>query len=98
MARIHLSPQLASLEFSSPTLTRRSGSFARTRNARWTSHRRSRRYLAMRHVRVSETPPSDRPRERMCDHGTTVLSDYELVALVLRSGTPGYDVVAVAQR
>ncbi|MHB8513192.1 MAG: RadC family protein [Actinomycetota bacterium] len=52
----------------------------------------------MKPVRVSETPASDRPRERMCDRGTTVLSDHELVALVLRSGAPGYDVVAVAQR
>jgi len=48
----------------------------------------------MRH-RIPETPPSERPRERLIDCGAGALSDSELVALVSRAsaidGTSGVD-------
>ncbi len=52
----------------------------------------------MKPVRVGERPPSDRPRERLVEHGVAVLSDHELLALVLRNGGAHEDVVALAQR
>jgi DNA repair protein RadC len=42
----------------------------------------------MRH-RIPETPPSERPRERLIDCGAGALSDSELVALVLRASAIG---------
>lgn len=52
----------------------------------------------MPRVRVGERPASERPRERLGDHGTGVLADGELLALVLRSGGAGDDVLGLAQR
>ena len=40
----------------------------------------------------------DRPREKLLGHGATVLSDAELVAIVLRSGVRGETVVDMARR
>ncbi|HEY3598202.1 MAG TPA: DNA repair protein RadC [Paraburkholderia sp.] len=40
---------------------------------------------------------SDMPRERLIDQGPGVLSDTELIALVLGSGLPGHDVFSVAR-
>lgn len=42
--------------------------------------------------------PADRPQERLERHGAGALSDSELVALLLRSGTRGQDVVTLATR
>lgn len=49
-------------------------------------------------VRVAETFETDRPRERLLSHGPEVLTDHELLALILRSGGARGDVSAVAQR
>jgi DNA repair protein RadC len=40
--------------------------------------------------------PDDRPREKMLRHGAAALGDNELVALVIGSGGPGLDALAVA--
>lgn len=45
---------------------------------------------------IRELPEPERPRERLQAHGSAVLSDRELLALVLRSGTPYKGVVEVA--
>jgi DNA repair protein RadC len=47
--------------------------------------------------RISEMEPSQRPRERLLDFGPRVLSDAELIAVLLRTGRPGHGAVATAQ-
>ena len=47
-------------------------------------------------TRVAERPPGDRPRERLEALGPAALSDSELLALVLRTGTARADVLSVA--
>ena len=41
---------------------------------------------------------AERPQERLQRHGATALSDTELLAMLLRSGTQGQDVVTLASR
>ena len=48
-------------------------------------------------MRISEWPQSERPRERLLAHGAAVLSDAELVALLLRTGTAGRSALEVAR-
>src|SRR5579883_872977 len=48
--------------------------------------------------RLKTTNAGDRPQERLEKFGAAALSDSELIALVLRSGTHGQDVLTVAQR
>jgi DNA repair protein RadC len=45
---------------------------------------------------VSLPGADERPRERLLRHGPAVLTDAELLAIVLRTGTPGRPVVALA--
>ncbi len=47
-------------------------------------------------VRVSERPPTDRPRERLTALGPAALSDAELLALLIRTGSAGTGVLDVA--
>ena len=49
-------------------------------------------------LRVSEIAVSDRPQERLEKLGPGALSDAELLAMLLRSGSRGHSVLAVAQR
>ncbi len=46
--------------------------------------------------RLRETAPGERPQERLLRLGPGALSDAELLALLLRSGTQGHDVLSVA--
>jgi len=46
----------------------------------------------------SEIPKSDRPREKLQEKGAEALSDVELLAILLGSGTKGHDVIEVAER
>jgi DNA repair protein RadC len=39
------------------------------------------------HVRIRELPSTERPRERLRDHGANALSTPELLALILRTGS-----------
>ena len=48
--------------------------------------------------RLRETAVGERPQERFEKHGAGPLSDTELLALLLRSGTRGLDVVTLASR
>ena len=43
------------------------------------------------------TPVFDGPRERLVRHGAAVLSESELIALLLRTGGPGRDAMTVAR-
>jgi DNA repair protein RadC len=49
-------------------------------------------------LRVKDLAVNDRPQERLQRLGATALSDTELLALLLRSGTRGHNVMAVAQQ
>jgi DNA repair protein RadC len=48
--------------------------------------------------KISDIPKSDRPREKLQQKGAEALSDTELLAILLGSGTKGHDVMAVAER
>lgn len=47
---------------------------------------------------VRDWPESERPREKLAQHGAAALSTAELLAIILRTGIPGEDAVALAQR
>ncbi len=48
-------------------------------------------------IRIRELPSSEQPRERLQHHGPGALSDSELLAILLRVGVPGQNVVQLAQ-
>ena len=48
--------------------------------------------------RLRETAVAERPQERLERHGPGALSDTELLAMLLRSGTQGHDVLTLASR
>jgi len=43
-------------------------------------------------------PAPERPRERLLSHGAQALTSAELLAIILRTGTPGCDAVALGNR
>ncbi|MFC7468340.1 UPF0758 domain-containing protein [Actinomadura keratinilytica] len=45
---------------------------------------------------MADVPVADRPRERLLDRGAEALSDRELLALLIGSGTGGCDAVELA--
>lgn len=49
-------------------------------------------------LRLKDLAVSDRPQERLEKLGAGALSDTELLAMLLRSGSKGHNVIAVAQR
>ena len=49
-------------------------------------------------LKVKDLPLDDRPREKLILRGAQSLSDAELVAIFLRTGTKGLSVIEVAQR
>jgi DNA repair protein RadC len=48
-------------------------------------------------MRITDWPLQERPRERLAAHGPGGLSDAELVAVCLRSGTRGRSAVDLAR-
>ncbi len=50
------------------------------------------------HLRIKELPPAEQPRERLRDYGPSALSDAELLAILLRTGLQGMNVVQLAQK
>jgi DNA repair protein RadC len=48
--------------------------------------------------RLRALAQGDRPQERALTHGVSALADAELLALLLRSGTRGHDVMSLASR
>jgi DNA repair protein RadC len=46
---------------------------------------------------IRDMPVTDRPRERLAQHGAAALADAELIAILLRTGTKGRSAVQVAQ-
>jgi len=51
----------------------------------------------MRKSLFQELPDAERPRERLWRHGAEVLSDAELLAIFLRTGKKGLDVMSLAK-
>ena len=51
-----------------------------------------------RRLTIKDLPPTERPRERLIASGTSVLSDAELLAILLRSGTEQETAVDLAER
>ena len=49
-------------------------------------------------MRVSELSSAERPREKLLEKGPEALSDAELLAVLLRTGVSGTDVLEMAQR
>ena len=52
----------------------------------------------MSFMKIKEMPKEGRPRERFLKHGPEVLSDAELFAIFLRTGTPGENVIDMSNR
>jgi DNA repair protein RadC len=50
------------------------------------------------HIRISELPTSERPRERLRQSGAASLSNSELLAIILRTGTRAENVLGLANR
>lgn len=48
-------------------------------------------------MRIADLPHELRPRERLMSKGASSLTDAELLAILLRTGTDGLDVIALAQ-
>ena len=48
--------------------------------------------------KIKEWPADDRPREKLLKHGPTVLTDAELMALLIGSGTGGMTAVDLAKK
>lgn len=49
-------------------------------------------------MRVSELAQDERPREKLLERGPETLSDAELLAVLLRTGVAGTDVLALAEK
>ncbi len=47
--------------------------------------------------KVKDLPIDDRPREKLLLRGAQNLTDAELIAILLRTGTKGKSVIAMAQ-
>jgi DNA repair protein RadC len=47
---------------------------------------------------INDIPPADRPREKLLRQGAAALSDQELLAVLLGSGTRGTDVMTLAAK
>lgn len=50
------------------------------------------------HITIHEFPQEERPRERLINYGPMALSNAELIAILLRSGTRGENVVNLSAR
>ena len=48
--------------------------------------------------RIKETPPCERPREKLVKNGPSCLSDAELIAVILGSGIKGHDVTVISKQ
>jgi DNA repair protein RadC len=49
-------------------------------------------------LRIKDQPVSERPRERLAEHGADALSNAELIAILLRTGLKGTNAVDVARQ
>jgi DNA repair protein RadC len=52
----------------------------------------------MSQVKIRELPEDERPREKLASRGPDALTNAELIAILLRTGVPGTNVVEVARQ
>lgn len=52
----------------------------------------------MNNFTIREMPPSERPRERLIQYGPAALSNSELIALILRTGTASENILSLSNR
>ena len=52
----------------------------------------------LRNLTVHELPAQDKPREKLLQRGPGSLTDAELLAILLRTGLPGCNVIEIAQQ
>lgn len=50
------------------------------------------------HIRIKDLPESERPYEKLLKSGANVLSDAELLAVIIKSGTSKYQSVEIARQ
>lgn len=50
------------------------------------------------HATIKELPEEERPRERLARHGAAILSNAELLAILLRTGTKNESAISLAHR
>ncbi len=55
-------------------------------------------HMSEYHIRIQDIQPKDRPRERLLKNGPSALSDSELLAIILRTGTKGENVLNLCSR
>jgi DNA repair protein RadC len=53
--------------------------------------------MVERKCKIKELPEDERPREKLLKYGADKLSDTELLAILLRTGTKGKSVVEIAE-
>src|SRR3954467_2000298 len=49
-------------------------------------------------IRIKDLPDSERPRERLVEHGADALKNSELIAILLRTGLKGTSAIQVAEQ
>ncbi|MDB6067315.1 MAG: repair protein RadC [Pedosphaera sp.] len=49
-------------------------------------------------IRIQDLPESERPRERLVNHGADALKNSELIAILLRTGMKGVSAIQVAEQ
>jgi DNA repair protein RadC len=49
-------------------------------------------------IRIKDLPDSERPRERLVEHGADALKNSELIAILLRTGLKGVSAIQVAEQ
>ncbi len=50
------------------------------------------------HLRIKDLPDSERPRERLVEHGADALRNAELIAILLRTGMKGVSAIHIADQ
>src|SRR5439155_25846982 len=54
-------------------------------------------HIKMWQLKIREMPRDERPREKLATHGSSALSDPELIAILLRTGVVGANAIDVAR-
>ncbi len=62
------------------------------------SYRPGAEHAGRRRLTIKELPPDERPRERLIQKGSDALTDAELLAIIIRDGTPSESALDLARR
>src|SRR5439155_7579693 len=49
-------------------------------------------------IRIKDLPGTERPRERLVEHGADALRNGELIAILLRTGMRGFSAIQIAEQ